>query len=298
MTVAPIENSRWHTAVPLPIGFEKGVRVDRMPTWVYSTDTMIKLALADSERIKNSRNGFLVNYEAEALGSPDPNDKSGKRGIQTSMHDSIFLANLGLWIANPNAIGFCAMIHFDEVNTAPRLRQYTPLREFRPHLDYENRILTIEDFHKARDLHKQLLLLDREGNIWRAVYSLWLGLREADWASRFMQMWIAMEALFGPEDAREITFRISQRIAFFLCSEKSKAHELFQEIKTSYSWRSKVAHGLRLSKLQQDESEVLSYSIEQLVASSVAKILSDSVLINVFEGTKREEYLDSLVFEA
>jgi hypothetical protein len=299
ISVAPIENSRWHTAVSLPIEFEKGVRIDRMPVWAYSTDTMVRLALADSERIKRSRNAFLVEYEAEALGSPDPEDRSDKpRGIQTTMHEAIFLANLALWIASPNAVGFCAMIHFDEADKEPQVRQYSSLREFLPHLDYENRILATEDFRLAQTLHKQLLLLDREGTVWRAAYSIWLGLREPDWASRFMQMWITMEALFGPEDAREITFRISQRIALFLSSEKSEASELFKDVKSSYSWRSKVAHGLRLSKLHRDESEVLSYSIEQLAATSMAKILSDTNLTKMFEGLQREEFLDNLVFTA
>jgi hypothetical protein len=158
--------------------------------------------------------------------------------------------------------------------------------------------LVDDDFVRARTLHKQLLSLDEAGTIWRAVYSVSLGLRETDWASRFMQMWIAMEALFGPEDAREITYRISQRIALFLIAEKRNAFDLFQEVKSSYSWRSKVAHGLRLNKLETDESEVLSYSIEQLVATSLKKILLDPNLVKTFDGAQREEFLDSLVFMA
>lgn len=298
MSIAPIENSRWHSSVLLPVDFDNGVRIDRMPKWAYSTDILSKLVLADSERIQGSKNAFLVDYEAAALGSPGPEEKgSMQRSVQSIMHEKISLANLGLWLSNPNAIGFFAIIHFDEVDVAPSLRQYEPVRAFHPHLDYEKRILLEQDFQLAAGLYRKLLRLDRKGTIWRAAYSIWLGMLETDWAARYMQMWIAMESLFGPEDAREITFRISQRIALFLMPDKIKAHELFLEVKESYSWRSKVAHGLRLSKLQPDESEVLSYSIEQLTAFATAKILSETQWIEKFESTQREEFLDNLVFQ-
>ncbi|MBX3308523.1 MAG: hypothetical protein KF751_20950, partial [Nitrospira sp.] len=90
-------------------------------------------------------------------------------------------------------------------------------------------------------------------------------LLEQAWPLRFLLHWLAMESLFGPEDGREITFRLSQRVALFLESDKEKAQKLFSEVKNSYSWRSKVVHGLRLSKLKEDESYQLLVGLEQLV---------------------------------
>lgn len=50
--------------------------------------------------------------------------------------------------------------------------------------------------------------------------------------------------MFGAEDGREITYRLSQRIAFFLASNQAEARQLFKEVKKAYSFRSKVAHGV------------------------------------------------------
>lgn len=271
-----------------------------MPQWASSADATTQFTVSDAEKIKHSRLAFLVEYEADALGSPDPEDSSNnkERDIQTAKHELILLANLALWIANPNAIGIFAVIHFDDLDRQPNLRRYNPVRELILHLDYDNRILVELDFQLARRLHGQLLSLDGQGPAWRAAYSTYLRLREPDWASRFMQMWIAMEALFGPESGREITFQLSQRIAVFLSSEKREAPQLFRDVKSSYSWRCKAAHGLHLSKLKQDESEILSYTIEQLVATSMAKILSNADLIQTFEGPQREEFLENLILQA
>lgn len=297
MAVAPIENERWLTKSTVPIMFADGVRIDVVPKWVYSGIDSIQIDLANSQRIKGSRNAFLVEYDADALGTPDPNDTNKPpRDIQTAKHESIFLANLALWISNPNAVGYSAIIHFENVTVDPVLRQYAPVRGFSPHGAYARTILQNNDFSLAASLHSQLFKINRNGPIWLAAYSVWLGLRERDWASRFMQMWIALEALFGPEDAREITYRLSQRIAFFLENDKSKAFDLFKDVKTSYSWRSKIVHGLKLSKLDRDESEVLSCSIENIVASCLRKILSDPTLVDAFDGSDREDFLDKFAF--
>lgn len=298
MSISPIENYRWKSKVPLPIYFELGVRIDSIPIWVYKTSKKITLSLHDTQRLQNSQFAFVAEYEAESLGAPDPNDSSpeNKRDIQSSTYLAIYLANLAIWVTNPN--GVSPFVHFDmdNIDSEPRIRKYSPFNGLNPLVGYQNRILLNEDFVKAKLLHKQLLSLDRKGTIWRAIYALGLGLRELDWASRFMQMWIVFEALFGPKDAREVTYRLSQRIAFFTSNNKLEASDLFQEIKTSYSWRSKVVHGLRLNKLEEDESEYLSYITEQLVATTLSKILSDSKLIEVFDGASREEYLEHLIF--
>lgn len=106
-----------------------------------------------------------------------------------------------------------------------------------------------------------------------------------------------MESLFGPEDGREITFRLSQRVALFLESDKEKAQKLFSEVKNSYSWRSKVVHGLRLSKLKEDESYQLLVGLEQLVRRSFLEVLRDDATARIFDGESREKYLDSMPFK-
>lgn len=297
MAVAPIENERWSTKSTLPISFARGVRIDVIPAWVYAGIDSIQIDFTNSQRIKGSKNAFLVEYDAEALGSPDPDDpKTPARDIQTARHEAILLANLALWIANPNAVGYSSITHFENITLNPLLCQYAQIQSFSPLGSYAHTVLTNADFLLACSLHAELFDLSRRGPTWLAAYSVSLGLRERDWASRFMQMWIALEALFGPEDAREITFRLAQRLAFFLESDKNLAFELFKEIRASYSWRSKIVHGLKLSKLTGEESEVLANSIEHIVATCLRKILLDHSLVHSFDGPQREDFLDKLAF--
>ena len=44
---------------------------------------------------------------------------------------------------------------------------------------------------------------------------------------RYALFWMALEALFGPEDGREISFRLSPRIAFLLAENSAQAKGFF-----------------------------------------------------------------------
>ena len=95
----------------------------------------------------------------------------------------------------------------------------------------------------------------------------------------------------------EIAYRISQRISFFLSSDRKEAKELFKAAKNSYRWRSKIAHGMRLDKCEQKESAQILYNTEDFVRRSLNKILNNAELVRIFSNNKeREEYLDNLVF--
>lgn len=60
----------------------------------------------------------------------------------------------------------------------------------------------------------------------------------------------------------------------FLEKEGSKAHVLFREIKQSYDWRSKIVHGLRVSKIKDEERDQLLSQSEELLRRIVLLILS------------------------
>jgi hypothetical protein len=121
-------------------------------------------------------------------------------------------------------------------------------------------------------------------------------LSDQTWEFRFLLIWLVLECLFGPETPQETTFRLSQRMAFFLEKEGSTAREVYARIKKSYEWRSKIVHGLRLSNLQGEKSDSLSVELEGLVRRSLVAILDSENLAETFDGGGREEYLDSLAF--
>jgi len=108
-----------------------------------------------------------------------------------------------------------------------------------------------------------------------------------------------MEALYGSNSPQETTYRLSQRVAFFLGSNKSsEARKIIEIAKNGYGWRSKVVHGNRLSKLTTEESKRISYEAETLLRKTFLRILGDPEMISKFDGADREEYLDCLIFDA
>jgi hypothetical protein len=105
--------------------------------------------------------------------------------------------------------------------------------------------------------------------------------------------WVALEALFGPEDGREITYRLSQRLGFFLGRDRSEARDLFVTAKRGYAFRSRIVHG---NWKKDREGEDRMFEAERFVRQSLLHILQDAELIKKFSSHAREHYLEDLVF--
>jgi hypothetical protein len=111
---------------------------------------------------------------------------------------------------------------------------------------------------------------------------------------RYLLFWVALEALFGPEDGREITFRLSQRVGFLLGVSKEEARQLFETAKAGYGFRSKIVHG----QWKQDPSATERMAeAEGLLRRAYTRILETPDLADTFSSKKREVYLDDLAFD-
>ncbi len=298
--IAPINYADPLSKLSVPFEFDKGVVLREVPPWL-KKDTFTSYLNATHRHLvlTEVRYAFSSEYEADALGDPDPNwPRKEPRSIQDAYHEAVVLANLALWLAKPSALGFSAIFHADGLPGDPNFRSFQEVRDLKPHMRYEMTCLILEDETLAKKLHAALLTLSREGTVWRSVFSLWQALTEPDWATRYLLLWISLESLFGPEDARELSFRLSQRIGFFLKSDPAEASSLFQRAKTGYAWRSKVVHGLHLSRLDPEDSIRISLDAEILINRSLKKILLDSNLLGLFDSKGREDYLDSLPFQS
>lgn len=125
------------------------------------------------------------------------------------------------------------------------------------------------------------------------IRATWAGLQTNAEVVRYALFWMALEALFGPQDAREITYRLSQRIAFFLGENQTEAKQFFSLAKKGYGFRSKIVHG----RWKDDPEGVARMAdVEELVRRSFGRILSDAAVRNTFSGKARESYLDELPF--
>ncbi|MBU6434628.1 MAG: hypothetical protein KJS98_15075, partial [Nitrospirae bacterium] len=162
---------------------------------------------------------------------------------------------------------------------------------------YRGNCFAEDDLGAAKRLFVILQSVSARGPIHMAAQATKKALIEGSWEIRFLLLWIAVECLFGPEDGREISFRLSQRAALFIETDRAQARELFAKVKKSYAWRSKIVHGMRMANLRGDESGILLDELEQLVRRSLSAVLANASVASTFDGEVRENYLDSLAFE-
>ncbi len=297
-TVPPVDYWDNHENLNKPIGLGHNVIFRLVPDWL--KEEQILKALTEEERnnlIGGKRFVLMLEYTADSLGDPDPELRGKKpRSKQVRALELIQLANIALWLAKPSSISFNLVIHADCPTTNWSWRQIQKCPPLLPHHNDSGNRLTRSDVESAQNLHLALYDLPRDGAIWVAVGTLWKSLLESQWEIRYVLLWIAMEALFGPDDARETTYRLSQRVAFFLATDKEEAQKFFEDARTNYGWRSKVVHGMRLSKLSDNESRQILHRTEEFVRKTLNRLLNDPKLIQIFSGKNRESYLDNLPF--
>lgn len=303
LTIAPIGDlGRLPSDLMLPYYFTDRVSLSTIPEWLLaeknpSMNDPLRPELRETIKDKTTY-CIAVEYEADALGSPDP-EWAGEspRAIQETATASVFDIFLSFWLVRPTSFYFREVAHIVTNDSEYVIRQIERYDPFCALQGYSNESYGIEELERVRLLFNSLRSLSIRGTIRTASQVTAQALPEQGWALRFLMLWLALESLFGPEEPRETTFRLSQRIALFLSADRSMAQELFSQVKASYAWRSKVVHGLRLARLKSQESQRLIVELEDVVRRSLMAVLSDSLLITKFDGGARERYLDGLVFK-
>lgn len=98
------------------------------------------------------------------------------------------------------------------------------LEPIRPHENYAEASLRPNDLLMADTLATAIQKLPHPSSVWTAIRFLWLALTQQDvWESRYVSLWVAIEALFGPENRMSITKALSARVARFLNSDLKEA---------------------------------------------------------------------------
>jgi hypothetical protein len=293
-TVAPLE---YEGALNVPFDLGNSVLLCARPDWL--TQKEITYALGDYDRtlLETSYYVLMQEYNASSFGDPDSAWTGERtRSKQQRAEEALNLADTALWLAKPAAIGFRRVVvaHYPSgVWQRVHFGWANPLRSHS--LDIENEYER-SDLQIAKEINTALLTLGRQEAVWIATRTLWLALVTREWPIRYLLLWTALETLFGPEDGREITYRIAQRLAFFISVDRAEARKRFQMCKKGYEWRCRVVHGMRLRKLKPQESERLMHEVEYMIRTSIKRILLDKLLTREIDGTDRERFLDDLVF--
>jgi hypothetical protein len=294
---------KWCSVIPLhnfafdrdePVEFGAGLKLCRIPPWLKNDPLAQRLGARDRDALEAATHGFVAEYDAASLGDPDPTWKGATpKSVQDTKYEMAVLANFALWLAGPSAVCFVLVFHaprFGEQWTAQQCEKHTPLL---CDLKDVGAVLTEDDVQQSRRLHIALAGLPRNNAVWTAVRSGWAALQMNMEEVRYLLWWIALEALFGPDDAREISYRLAQRVALFLAADRESARNMFLAAKKGYSARSQVVHGHWRANPESDE---LMATTEAMIRQSMTRILLDDHLEERFLGRDRETYLDELLF--
>lgn len=221
---------------------------------------------------------------------------NGPSHVLSDDPDRLFaLANLAVWLARPGDFRVRVIVTFEQSGSSRGSRQVSWGNALWLHPEYARTRLSCSDIEAASALFTVLRSIHGQGTLSTSIWMLWTALCQKAWIHRYLFSWIAVEALLGPEDGREITFRLAQRGAWFLGNSVQEREHLFAFLKEGYAWRSKVVHGLKLHKLGSEESGKLQYETEMVARRCLLKILPSEQLRKVFDTKGREQHLDRLI---
>jgi hypothetical protein len=123
---------------------------------------------------------------------------------------------------------------------------------------------------------------------------LWLALTEELWETRYVNLRVAIEALFGPENRERIGRKLRTRVAKFLNDDDKEALVARDIVRAGYELRSAAGHGSRLARRTDPDMSELMLVSEGIVLTALRRILSDPELIAKFCSSSRDGYLDGL----
>jgi hypothetical protein len=296
-TVVPLHNLELPSS---PITFAGSFVLQPVPDWVKKDSTFTQLRAIEQDGVHWAKSALVAEYEAGAIGEQDTTWKGSKpKSIQNVKVQQAITANLAIWLAQPSPVGFELIFHalswnFGEANGLPPSIMRT---NFEPrllcHPADEHKRPSIEQLIEAAGLHTVLLTIPRGNVVWTAIRSFWAGLILNERDVRHLLFWVAIEALFGPQDGGEITHKLAQRIAFFISNDRDSAKKFFKTAKQCYAMRSKIAHG----RWKDDPGmDFLIGQTETIFRKALLRLLREPSLMNIFLGKEREEFLDELPF--
>jgi hypothetical protein len=298
-TVVPIHNLTLPAGTCIPFG--NGFMLQDMPLWVHNDTELLKgLNLEECRAVLVAKHALVGEYEASEIGEPDPSWKGRtEKSVQELRTESVFLANIAFWLAQPSPVCFTVVFHALSVIPPGETRQVPIVQliesQFPLHCHPNDLCNPFNSTHATRagQLHKVLSSIPRGNRVWEALRSLWAGLTMYSADRRHPFFWIALESLFGSSDAAEITYKLSQRIAFFLADNPHDARQLYAKAKKGYGMRSKIVHG----RWEDDpELDLVMADTESILRTAFRRLIESPEMLRTFLSKRREAFLEEWVF--
>jgi hypothetical protein len=299
LTIVPLLHLNLSRDTPVQFGSE--FLFTPLPEWVKRDELLPNLGFQTAQNVKSAKHCLLAKYEAKSIGEADPSwTGQSYRSIQNDKSEAAAMANLALWIMEPSAACYTAVLHALDWplpgESEPRaiiqqLETHTPLY---CHPDDVGRELSIAQIKAAGKLFDALRLIRRKNPVWTAARSFWAALVTPERDIRYSLFWIGIEALLGPDNSSgEITYKLSQRIAFLTAKDPADAKQIFDLARKCYGMRSTIVHGRWDDDPKMND---LMGATERIVRFSFHRILRDEELLKRFQSKGRDKFQEEMVF--
>jgi Apea-like HEPN len=283
-TVVPLHNLSLPFGTQIPFG--AGFILKDVPDWVKKSSLLNELSRHDRQSALDAKHALVAEYEAAAIGEPD-REWTGKtpKSIQNVKFDSVMLANIALWLMQPSSVCFTVGFHAlawnvpGEKEKRPIISEIQRQSPLRCHPNDVYNVVSASHVAKGGKLHAVLSSIPRNNPVWEAMRAFWAALTMYSADRRYPFFWMGLESLFGANDGGEISYKLCQRIAFFLADDPGVARELFRKAKTCYNMRSKIIHGRW--KNDPDIDSVMA-DTESIVRTVFRHILDDPEMLTTF----------------
>lgn len=287
-----ITSYQWEFVMPLGPGLRlEGDAIAKLP---FSLTPDINLALTP-ERVKQSHtfgnieDRFIQGSPYSLISkvtSPDPPDESHD--------DRLYRMALILWLAGPVSIQWRLVSHARTDSESLTTHYWGTRSSLTPHPGYKRAMLNVAKLELAKSLALRLIDMT-EGPMWAAFRTLFMALQQSWLEGRYLLLWVALEAIYSADS--EISFRIALRISKLLRGQSSSARLLFARMKSSYTIRSRIAHGQLLKETKQMNHMREMLHLELILRDSFRAIAADgAIFAKVQSKNGRGQYLDSLCF--
>lgn len=113
-----------------------------------------------------------------------------------------------------------------------------------------------------------------------------VGIGTLAWQLRFALLIIALESIYSTSNV-EVTYSLSQRLAWFLGKNYEERLTYFEKAKKCYRIRSQIVHGDTVHGDLRKQVDDLMVDVEKITRLTLLKILLDSQLIDIFLDRKK-----------
>jgi hypothetical protein len=298
-TVIPLHNLDLPSGPPIVFG--GGLVLDAVPEWLRKDNWLNRFSALDREAVLQTKYALIAEYPAATIGENDPTFQGGKpRSIQRTKAEAAGMANLALWIIQPSMACFTSIFHAlcwlsaDYKGQIPAIQQTIIQQPIFCHPIDEARQVSRSQAEAAGKISQVIASLSPNSTVWVALRYVYAALMTYARDLRYPIFWIALEALFGPDqDAGEISYKLSQRVAFLISANPVDARANFRKAKLGYAARSKIVHGRWKENAKMLE---IMGDTETMVRAVLNRILIAPDLVKKFSSNDRDTFLEDMVF--